>query len=121
MAASYDLATPPRRNGCKGGGPILDAMPPRSALVEVMEGRGDSPVPPPSPPRFAYADAARVLHECGGISFEFGPFRSSSRLFLARIWMHTSRNAPPSRMSAASRSTRRQSLQTLDEMKFSAL
>lgn len=121
-AATYDPASPSRRYGCKGGGPILDAMPKQGAFVDLLQQRNHGAVRPsklpPKPARFIYRDASRVLHECYGESFEFGPFEASGRAFVARIWMHSEKGSKSTRINATGRSTRKAALGILEGLKI---
>lgn len=123
VAATYDPATQSGPYGCKGGGPILDPMPDQGVFVDLLEEHDQAPAQPSNlprePKRFTYRKASRVLHECSGESFVFGPFKSSGHAFVARIFMHSGSGERATRLNATSHSRRKAALDILQSLEIS--
>lgn len=93
-AASYPAPAPRSPRGCTPRS-VLAKMPPKGALIRIVEYTPRSPagkrvkVPkfPPMPRAFRYSDRKWNRHECAGPSYRF-VFKLDGRAFQAHIWMH---------------------------------
>lgn len=93
-AASYPVAAPRSPRGCTPSS-VLRKMPPKGALIQVVEyaprtptgRRAKVPKFPPMPRAFRYSDRRWNRYECAGPSYKF-VFRLDGRAFQAHIWMH---------------------------------
>lgn len=93
-AASYPVAAPRSPRGCTPTS-VLRAMPPKGALIQVVEytprtptgKRAKVPKFPAMPRAFRYSDRRWNRYECAGPSYRF-VFSLDGRAFQAHIWMH---------------------------------